>query len=212
MIVTLNGSIISTLSLKISKTIGILARLRHFVPTETLLMIYRSLIMPYLSYGICVWDRAPKSSISKLLALQKRALRLIYFAPRDTHALPLFIKSKILPVNMIYFDTVANLMHDIWKGLAPSPIRALFTKPNEIHGYNTRHAAKGNYIQKEVKLEIFRRSFSRTGAMLWNQISPNWRDISKPTFKKKIRQFLFQALSDRDDYVEVDTLIQILKL
>ena len=27
---------------------------------------------------------------------------------------------------MIYFDMVANLMHDIWKGLAPLPIRALF--------------------------------------------------------------------------------------
>ena len=67
-------------------------------------------------------------------------------------------------------------------------------------------------IRKEVKLEIFRRSFSRTGAMLWDQISPNCRDISKPTFKKKIRQFLFQALSDRDDHVEVDTLIQIIKL
>ena len=107
---------IDFISLKISKTIGILARLRHFVPTETLLMIYRSLIMPYLSYGICVWGPAPKSYISKLLVLQKRALRLIYFAPRDTHAFPLFIKSKILPVNMIYFDTVANLMHDIWKG------------------------------------------------------------------------------------------------
>ena len=205
MIVTLHH--IDFISLKISKTIGILARLRHFVPTETLLMIYRSLIMPYLSYGICVWGRAAKSYISKLLVLQKRALRLICFAPRDTHAVPLFIKSKILPVN-----AVANLMHDIWKGLAPSPIRALFTKSNEIHGYNTRHAAKGNYIRKEVKLEICRRSFSRTGAMLWNQISPNWRDISKPTFKKKIRQFLFQAHSDRDDYVEVDTLIQILKL
>ena len=51
---------IDFISLKISKTIGILARLRHFVPTETLIMIYRSLIMPYLSYGICVWGRAAK--------------------------------------------------------------------------------------------------------------------------------------------------------
>ena len=113
---------------------------------------------------------------------------------------------------MIYFDTVANLKHDIWKGLTPSPIRALFIKSNEIHGYNTRHAAKGNYIRKEVNLEIRKRSFSRTGAMLWNQISPNWRDISKPIFKKKIRQFLFETLSDRHDYVEVDHLTQFLKL
>ena len=115
--------------------------------------------MPYLSYGICVWGRAAKSYISKLLVLQKSALRLIHFAPNDAHAIPLFIESKILPVNMSYFDTDANLMHDIWKGLAPSPIRALFTRSNEIHSYNSRHAAKGNYIRKEVKLEIFKRSF-----------------------------------------------------
>ena len=110
-------------------------------------------------------------------------------------------------INMIYFDMVANLMHDIWKGLAPSPKRALFTRSNEIHGYNTRHAAKGNYVHKEAKLEIFKRSFSRTGAMLWNQTSPNWRDISKT-----ICQFLLETLSDRDDYVEVDTLTQFLNL
>jgi len=73
-------------------------------------------------------------------------------------------------------------MHDIWKGLASLPVRALLTRSNEIHGYNTRHAAKGNYFRKEAKLEIFKRSFSRTGAMLWNEISPNWRDVSKPTF------------------------------
>jgi len=97
------------------------------------------------------------------------------------------------------------------KKKAPSPIRALFTRSNEIHGYNTRHAAKGNYLRKEVKPEIFKRSFSRTGAILWNQISPDWRDLSKPIFKKKIRRFLFETLSDRGDYVEVDTLTQVLK-
>ena len=117
------------------------------------------------------------------------------------------METKIFPVNMIYFDTVANLMHDIWKGQAPFPIRAFFTKSSEIHGYKTRHAAKGNYYQKEANLEIFKRSFSRTGAIIWNQISSNWGDASKPIFKKIIRRFLFETLSDRDDYVEVDTYI-----
>ena len=63
-------------------------------------------------------------------------------------------------------------------------IRALFTRSNEIHGYNTRHVAKGNYIRKAVKLENFKGSFSGTGAILWKQISPDWRDIYKPIFKK----------------------------
>ena len=113
---------------------------------------------------------------------------------------------------MIYFDTVVNLMNDLWECLAPSRIRALFTRSNEIHGYSTSHAGKGNYIRKNVKFEIFKRSFSRTGAMLWSQISPNWRDVSKPMFKKTIRRFLFETLSDRDDYVEVHTLTQFLNL
>jgi len=82
--------------------------------------------MPYLFYGICLWGRAAKSYIRKSLVLQKGALRLIYFAPPDAHANPLLIESKILSKNMSYFDTVANLMHDIWKGLAHTPIRALF--------------------------------------------------------------------------------------
>ena len=49
--------------------------------------------------------------------------------------------------------------------------------------------------KKEAKLKIFKRSFSRTGAIIWNQISSNWRDASKPIFKKIIRRFLFETLS-----------------
>ena len=33
---------------KVSKTIGIIAKLRHFVPRHVLLTSYRSLILPYM--------------------------------------------------------------------------------------------------------------------------------------------------------------------
>ena len=49
---------ITYISTKISKSLIILARLRHFVPSSTLLNIYRSLVQPYLSYGIAVWGQA----------------------------------------------------------------------------------------------------------------------------------------------------------
>ena len=42
------------IALKISKTIGIISRLRHFIPNPILLNIYRSLIHPYISYGLPV--------------------------------------------------------------------------------------------------------------------------------------------------------------
>ena len=43
---------------KISKTIGVIARLRHFVPSSTLLTLYISLVSPYLLCGLTVWGQA----------------------------------------------------------------------------------------------------------------------------------------------------------
>ena len=43
---------------------------------------------------------------------------------------------------------------------------------------------------------------------VWISSRTDWRDASKSIFKRKIRGFLFDTLLDRDDYVEVDTLVQ----
>ena len=40
---------------KISKSIGILNRLKHILPTEIKLMIYNSLILSHINYGILIW-------------------------------------------------------------------------------------------------------------------------------------------------------------
>ena len=79
---------------KVSKTIGIIAKLRHFVPHHVLLTLYRSLILPYISYGICAWGHAAETHLHKLLVLQKRALGLMFFADPRTHAVPLFLETK----------------------------------------------------------------------------------------------------------------------
>ena len=40
---------------KISKSIGILNRLKHILPTEIKIMIYNSLILSHINYGILTW-------------------------------------------------------------------------------------------------------------------------------------------------------------
>ena len=94
---------------------------------------------------------------------------------------------------------------------APSPLRAFFVKSNEVHRYNTRSAAKGNYFQKDAKLEIQKRSFSRFGTLVWNNIAPTQRDKPKSIFRKTIRKQMFDILLAHDDYVEVNSLIYSLK-
>ena len=103
-----------------------IARLRPFVPTSTLITLYRSLIFPHLSYGIAVWGQAAQTYLNQILFLQKRALRLIYFAPYGSHAIPLFLSSSSIPINALYFQSISTLMHDVFNKLAPCNISNLF--------------------------------------------------------------------------------------
>ena len=78
-----------------------IAKLRHFVPSSVLTNIYKSLILPYLTYGLVAWGNASKNYLNKIVVLQKRVLRLIYFVNREEHAIPLFLNAKILPISFL---------------------------------------------------------------------------------------------------------------
>jgi hypothetical protein len=81
---------IDYISLKISKTIGIISRLRYYLPLPILLNICRSLIYPYITYGLVVWGQAAQMFLNKILVLQKRVLRIMNFSTNREHAIPLF--------------------------------------------------------------------------------------------------------------------------
>jgi len=94
---------IEFVALKISEIIGVIACLRHFVPLCTLLNIYRSLIFPYLSYGLAAWGQAATTHLQKLLALQKFVLHLMHFSEPRAHAV--FVPSNISDLLIKYIRT-----------------------------------------------------------------------------------------------------------
>ena len=91
-----------------SKTVGLIANIRRFVPSDIPLKIYYSLIFPYAHYGIVAWGQAVETHMKKILLLQKCVLRLIFYGMEYTaHTIPLSISTNILPVNMLYHKTAA---------------------------------------------------------------------------------------------------------
>ena len=142
---------IAHIASKISKTIGIIASLRHFVPLNTLHHIYISLIQPYLLYGIVAWGQAAKTYKNKILVLQKRALRLMFFG--DYNTVSYFVSSSFLPLDLLYFKFVAILMHDISNSLTSINISNLFASQSKIHSYNTRSSSRGDYYVKQSRLD-----------------------------------------------------------
>ena len=88
---------------KISESIGVIAKIRHYVPSRVLLSVYNSLIVPYLTYGICGWGNCALTFQRKIVFLQKRALHLIYFRKSNEHTVPFFLKSNCLPLPSLFF-------------------------------------------------------------------------------------------------------------
>lgn len=80
---------------KIAKTIGIMRKIKQFVPDKALLNIYNALIGPYLNYGISIWGH----NSNRILKLQKNAVRIITKSKYNAHTNPHFKKLCILKIH-----------------------------------------------------------------------------------------------------------------
>ena len=93
-------------------------------------------------------------SLKKILILQKRVPRLIFFSSKRSHAIPLFVASNILPINMLFFETVSTIMHDVSTRSTPDNIRELFIHSSDVHVYSTRFSCADNlFVQKSITYE-----------------------------------------------------------
>lgn len=87
---------------KISKSVGILKKASRVLTSDTLLSLYKSLVLPYLHYCNLIWGNAPNVHLQRLVVLQKRAIRIINkIGPRD-HTSPYFAQDNLLTVPDIY--------------------------------------------------------------------------------------------------------------
>ena len=120
------------ISLKMSKGIGILCKLRHLVSQHMLRSLYFIFIQPHIDYGLIIWGCATKSSLdfifiqphidygliicgcatkSSLEAVRKnakRAVRLMSFQKRSCHAQPFVEKLRILDFHKFYEFTIGK--------------------------------------------------------------------------------------------------------
>ena len=62
------------------------------------------------------------------------------------------------------------LMHDVNNNKTPLNILKFFQKLSVVHSYNTRSSISGKFYVQSSRLEIRKRSFSRFGRKLWNEI------------------------------------------
>ena len=65
------------LNKKISRSIGLLYKLRPFVSSKLLINVYYAIIYPFLLYGITVWGNASISVLTPIYISQKKIVRMV---------------------------------------------------------------------------------------------------------------------------------------
>ena len=135
---------ISNITKKISRAIGILYKLRPFLPINVMKNIYYSLIYSHIIYAIEVWGSAFKTELDKIVILQKRA-RLMTF--NDAYPItpsplrpsdPIFSKLNFLKVEDIFKFQVSKFVFKCLYGNTPLQFRNWFTLNYEKYGHRTR--------------------------------------------------------------------------
>ena len=119
----------------ISRTIGIMKKIKRFAPTEVLKTLYQSLVLPHLHYGIRAWGLAH----AKIFNIQKKAIRIMVNAKMNAHTSPIFRENKLLTVEDIFKLSCLNMHFRIENALAAPYFSTLRLVNWDAHDYNTRH-------------------------------------------------------------------------
>ena len=144
------------LTKKLKEAINCLICTRNILNWKAKMMLYNALFKSHLEYGaVCYFDKLKKNQINQIIKLQKKAVRLIFRAPINSHTKNLFYYSKIIPVEKLYHYECTKLIykniHELYKEQQPEALRNLII--NETCTRATRHSDGYNKIKikKEFK-------------------------------------------------------------
>ena len=185
---------INSVTHKISKTVGVMSKLKHYLPQKALFTVYYSLVHTHLLYGLSVWGSAYTTHLKKLITLQNKAVKIIGGGSYRDKASPCYSDTKILKLPYLYKLEIGKFIHAHFQNKIPQKISKFFTLTRDISLRSTRSTQ-----QTKTRLYIPRYPTSRLqkcikyqGVTIWNQIPPEIQSASSKSFKSKFKKHLLQ--------------------
>ena len=179
---------------KLSRYVGILFKLKSFLPKYILSKIYYAFIHSYLNYGQINWGATPASNLSKLIRIQNKALRVITGTGWREHATLLHATQKILQITKLIVYLVAKFMHKFTNKKLLATFNHFFTAVTKIHSRYIRNSTKPNQYFIPVFHTLQTQSTVKfRGAKTWNAVPDDLKGIKFYHFKLKFKQYLLNS-------------------
>ena len=167
---------------KLSKSIAILHKMKYIVNTNSLYILYCSLILPYLTYCVEVWGNTFKTIIKSIYMLQKKAIRIINQSDHIASTNPLFIKSNSLKLEDLVNLNIAVIMYKAHNKMLPACMQALFEQRE------SKYPLRGTALFKiqTRRTNTKGRCLSIKGVKLWNNLVTELKTCTTLTKFKKM--------------------------
>ncbi len=139
---------------KISKSVGIIGKIKSLVHQKCLLTLYYSLIYPYLIYCNVIWGATYPTHLHKLYILQKKFCRIATNSNQTEPSAPLFNQLNILSIfNINIYQTCIFIYKIVYMPVSLSmPCKDFFLINSDVHKYNTRHARDLHLPMRRTRL------------------------------------------------------------
>ena len=114
-------------SKKISRSVGILAKMRHYANINVLTKLYYAIIYPFLIYGVLAWGSTYPTTLKSIVILQKKAVWIITSSKHVALTSVLFHQLSILKLSDLVSMRTALFMFDFYNNTIPSSFSNFFT-------------------------------------------------------------------------------------
>ena len=145
---------IHDIAIKLNRVNALLYTIRNFVNRHILRTIYFAIFDTHLNYGNLIWGQN-LNAVSRIVILQKKALRIMNFQSRDSHSSPLFksnhilkLEDKILIENILFINKSLN-------NLLPPIFKNWFTFCSDVHNYQTASSASDKIFKRNMIFVMF---------------------------------------------------------
>ena len=119
---------IEEISLKVSRGLGALKRIRSYVLRSTLITIFNTIILPYFDYCSTVWGSIGICQSDNLQRLQNRAARIITRSTYKSGSVGIFRSLKLWHnLEQRKEKQLAIMMYKVTNGLIPCYLQSCFT-------------------------------------------------------------------------------------
>jgi len=180
---------------KISRNLGVLCRLREFVPKFIMQSLYYTLINPYILYAIEVWFHAPNYLSDQIKIIQKKAMRIVNNLQNYEHTKDHFINMRILPIDLQFdYCILVYVFRTITEPYFDCELHGKLVTSENIHNYPTRTASR--FLIPRITREKTRHSLHYAGVVRYNALPDHLKNCNLKTFKCGLRELLLSRLAE----------------